>query len=51
MHREESESIWVQELLEDLDTARKALEEYEAMGIEDTISYREYRATRLGPES
>ena len=51
MHREESESIWAQELVEDLDTAQKALEEYESAGIEGTISYREYRATRLGRDT
>ena len=38
----------LQELLEDLATAEKVLEEYEATGIEGTISYREYRAKRLG---
>ena len=51
MHGEESESIWAQELVEDLDTAQKALEEYESAGIEGTISYREYRATRLGRDT
>ena len=36
---------------EDLALAKKALEEYEAKGIEGTAPYGKYRAKRLGPAS
>lgn len=36
------------ELVEDLAIAERALEEYDAQGIEGTTSYNEYRAKRLG---
>ena len=42
------DSIGDWEFLEDLDEAQNALEEYEAVGIEGTIPYSEYRAKRLG---
>ena len=47
----QAESLWAQELLEDHEAAEKALEQYEASGIEGTIPYSEYRARRLGSES
>ena len=36
-----------EELVDDLATAQRALEEYEDRGIEGTTSYSEYRADRL----
>ena len=51
MDREESESLSAEELREDHETAEKALERYEAAGIEGTIPYSEYRAKRLGSEA
>ena len=39
------------ELIEDLDAADQALEEYEAQGIEGTTTYNEYRANRLGTKA
>ncbi len=36
------------ELVEDLAIVERALEEYDAQGIEGTTSYNEYRAKRLG---
>ncbi len=40
-----------EELMEDLATARRLQGEYADTGVEDTISYNEYRARRLGTES
>ena len=39
------------ELMEDLALAERALEEYDAHGIEGTTPYSEYRAKRLGTTS
>ena len=39
------------ELIEDIALAERALEEYDAQGIEGTTSYSEYRAKRLGTSS
>ena len=46
--QEQHDSMWDWELMEDLADAQQALEEYEAVGIEGTIPYSEYRAERLG---
>ena len=40
-----------EELKEDLAAAQEAMEEYEATGIEGTISYSQYRSKWLGLES
>ncbi len=40
-----------EELTEDVALAQRAVEEYEAKGIEGTIPYSQYRSKRLGLES